>query len=205
MRNLTEEDKKWLARLRIEDNEKYQRKLKILGISDKDIPKCSEKKRTPIYLEGIPYHSFSKSMFKQKTPLNLEPKQIQEERLRRLILVDGDNHVYEGLDGVNDPWFLNSEIIVYCAQEGNKKNLEKKYPKLQIKLVPEGRQAVDKKIKSVMRKEIPVKTKYIGGIFVISHDKGYQAMVEKCKKNFTYGNNRLALCKSISEIRKLKR
>ena len=113
----------------------------------------------------------------------------------RLYLVDGDNHVYEGLKGVFNSRKTDS-VIVYVTQDGLAKKLRKKYEeRVSVKEVPPGDQAVDNVIKSRMGSEAAL-GRY-AEVVVLSRDKGYEGQI---RRNLKAGATKFTQAGSISGI-----
>lgn len=97
--------------------------------------------------------------------------------MRELYLLDGDNHVYEALEGIER--LGKAEVIVYVSQEGLQKKLSGRYGKrVKTVMVAPGKEAVDNKIKQHILNE-QNKRKPCSQIYVISHDRGYLKWIEK--------------------------
>ena len=113
----------------------------------------------------------------------------------RLFLVDGDNHIYEGLKGIESVGLVDS-VLVYVSQRELKEKLESEFgDRIKVKEVTPGDQAVDNVIKSRIGSEI--KQDRYREVIVVSHDKGYKEMIDKAHKN---GKMRYRQAKSIKEV-----
>ena len=113
----------------------------------------------------------------------------------RLFLVDGDNHIYEGLKGIESVG-LGDSVLVYVSQKDLLEKLKiKSCGRIQIKEVTPGDQAIDNVIKSRLGSEI--KQDRYREVIVVSHDKGYMKMIDKAHKN---GKMRYRQAKSIKEV-----
>ena len=98
----------------------------------------------------------------------------------RLFLVDGDNHVNEGLSGVMNTRKQDT-VQVFVTQDGLSDRLKKKYgDRIRVTKVRPGNQAVDNVIKSRIGQEAS-KSDH-SELYVLSHDKGYAGQLEKAHK-----------------------
>ena len=115
----------------------------------------------------------------------------------RLFLVDGDNHVNEGLSGVMNTRKTDT-VRVFVTQDGLARRLEREYGnRIQIKRVKSGDQAVDNVIKSQIGDE--ARSHHHSSVTVLSHDKGYKSQLDKAKKN---GNQKFRQAHSIKQALK---
>ena len=112
----------------------------------------------------------------------------------RLFLVDGDNHIYEGLSGVMNTR-KEDTVQVYVSQGGLVRKLRKKYGnRINIKKVRSGDQAVDNVIKSRLGNEAGRKD--FSEVVVLSHDKGYKRQIDKARNK---GKKKFRQAKSIKQ------
>ncbi len=207
---LLEEDIILLNELRQNNPSAYARKLKILGISDEDVPRrqvggVSEKRvafkeghvtskdvRVTYFMGGKPYYgkppagSLPKNTITSDRSLSsnqeCSKKEIAHVQNHEgiLYLVDGDNHIYEALSGIKSIGKKDS-VQVYMTQDGLSKKLDRKYgDKIKVKEIRQGNQAVDNVIKSILGNEA-VQSKY-SEVVVLSHDKGYRDQIKKANR-----------------------
>lgn len=120
----------------------------------------------------------------------------EEDVFNVLYLVDGDNHVYEGLEGIDNIGTFG-KVIVFVSQEGLKDNLTKRYGgKIDIVMVRPGENAVDNRIKGLLGNKIRQRKSY-QKIYVISHDNGYRNLVDKYQRKYNLSPGYLSLKKAI--------
>ena len=120
----------------------------------------------------------------------------EEDVFNVLYLVDGDNHVYEGLEGIDNIGTFG-KVIVFVSQEGLKDNLAKRYGgKIDIVMVRPGENAVDNRIKGILGNKIRQRKSY-QKIYVISHDNGYRNLVDKYQRKYNLSAGYLSLKKAI--------
>lgn len=114
---------------------------------------------------------------------------------RYLYLVDGDNHVYEAIEGIVRKTDDNDRIKVFVSQLPLcNKLIEKKLPNTEIFYVEahkKGDQAVDNRIKSELGNA--VKSRQYRELFVISRDKGYRNKLEEYRGKYGYTEENLDL------------
>ena len=104
-------------------------------------------------------------------------KPIQKPVKMNLYLIDGDNHITTAIERIALVSDETDIIRIFVSQSGLFEKLRKKQlPHSQVILVPPGNQAVDNRIKAELGNV--VKQNY-GNIFVISHDKGYDDLIQK--------------------------
>lgn len=214
---MLEEDIIWLNTLRQKNPDAYKRKLRIMGINDDDVP-YHEVKATPkvktndpykskiFYMGGKPYVGEPPAGF-MPTPKKEEihsatkivhaKKQRTEQYSGEYYLVDGDNHIYEALNGINSLSQCDM-VMVYVTQDGLRDNLYDKYgDKIRVVMVKPGDQAVDNQIRTILGNAVNSNREY-KKIHIISHDKGYIDIIERYRKKYNLKNNELDLRKSIS-------
>ncbi len=122
--------------------------------------------------------------------------EYEEDIFNVLYLVDGDNHVYEGLDGL-DKIGTFGKVLVFVSQPGLRDNLRRKYGgKINIIMVNPGENAVDNRIKAILGNKVKNRKTY-QKIYVISQDKGYKALVERYQRKYGLSAGYLALRKAI--------
>lgn len=120
----------------------------------------------------------------------------EDDIFNKLYLVDGDNHVYEGLDGIDNIGTFG-KVIVFVSQEGLRNNLIKRYgDRINIVMVRPGEDAVDNRIKGILGNRIKQRKTY-QKIYVISHDNGYRNLVDKYQKKYKLSAGYLSLRKAI--------
>ncbi len=213
---LLEEDIILLNELRRKEPEAYARKLRILGIKDEDIPyreikpapkaKNNEPDKGRLFFMGgkayvgEPPAGFMPTPEKEEILTNKRDvhveKQTSKEYSGDYYLVDGDNHPYEALHGI-DSISKFDMVKVYVTQEGLKENLCDKYgDRISIEMVKPGDQAVDNQIKTILGNAVNSDRKY-KKIHIISHDNGYVDIIERYRKKYKLKNNELDLRKSI--------
>lgn len=120
----------------------------------------------------------------------------EEEVYNTLYLVDGDNHVYEGLDGIDNIGAFD-KVLVFVSQEGLRNHLIKRYrDRISIVMVKPGDDAVDNRIKGILGNKVKQRKMY-QKIYVISHDNGYRHLVEKYRKKYNLSAGYLSLRNAI--------
>ena len=113
-----------------------------------------------------------------------------------LYLVDGDNHVYEGLEGIENLGTV-ARVIVFFTQEGLCNNLVKRYGKrFECIRVKPGNQAVDNRIKEEFGNRVKVRKRH-QKIYIISHDNGYKKLIGKYQRRYNLSPKILSLRKAI--------
>ena len=104
-------------------------------------------------------------------------KATKNQLIKKIILVDGDNHIREGEKGIhNIP--KNQEVKVYFSQEGAKSKFDKRTKNrtnVSSYYVKPGNQAVDNRIKSEAGQ------RYSNGesVYIVSQDKGFSKFAKK--------------------------
>lgn len=104
-------------------------------------------------------------------------KATKNQLIKKVILVDGDNHIREGEKGIhNIP--KNQEVKVYFSQEGAKSKFDKRTKNrtnVSSYYVKLGNQAVDNRIKSEAGQ------RYSNGesVYIVSQDKGFSKYAKK--------------------------
>lgn len=210
---LSEDDILFLYNLKRNDSNKYNRKLRILGIADSDIPfekvtnlivSTSRVKSNPepgrqklYFMGGKPYFGEPPANFvhsvKKANPIKKVDPVKKADPIIKVYLVDGDNHVNEALPIINKTNKTDS-VRVYCTQEGLEKKLNKKYKNRNIKIVhvKSGNQAVDNVIDNQIEKELQNRRQK-KKIFIVSHDKGFQVKIEYYKGKYKLKDDDLVL------------
>ncbi len=206
---LEEENIIYLNKLRITCPDAYARKLKILGISDEEVPHreisinqtiVDDSDKTTIFsskywMGGKPYVGERPSGFLPKGNYATEDNNMEQDDGYTLYLVDGDNHLYEALCDLKDVSFKR-RIVVFISQSGLEKKLKDKYKeRVDIVYVEPGNQAVDNRIKSTLGQD--VRNKKYDRIFVISHDGGYKEIIKKYRKQYKLSSEQLDLIEKI--------
>lgn len=104
-------------------------------------------------------------------------KTTKKQLIKKVILIDGDNHIREGEKGIhNIP--MNQEVKVYFSQEGAKSKFDKRTKNrtnVSSYYVKPGNQAVDNRIKSEAGQ------RYSNGesVYIVSQDKGFSKYAKK--------------------------
>jgi len=104
-------------------------------------------------------------------------KTTKKQLIKKVILIDGDNHIREGEKGIhNIP--KNQEVKVYFSQEGAKSKFDKRTKNrtnVSSYYVKPGNQAVDNRIKSEAGQ------RYSNGesVYIVSQDKGFSKYAKK--------------------------
>ena len=203
--NLSDADIKLLNELRINKPDSYKRKLRILGMTDEEVSKVSTFNYTSSYRSpcvNVSQSSYSYDPYKYSwewTDDDYEQIEDYEQvedykyefeskdnQTHNLYLIDGDNHITEALERINlaDE---TDDVRIFVSQETlRKKLIAKGYSYDQVKLVTPGNQAVDNQIKSVLGNAVK-DNYYTGiytGIFVISHDKGYDRILQEYRSKY---------------------
>ena len=132
-------------------------------------------------------------------PSGYMPKQQQSKvntssnhKERALFLIDGDNHITEATKNLKVPKG-DDRIIIFISQEGLYNKWKKKnIPRVSVKYVKKGDQAVDKRIIATVKGAIESK-RYVG-IYIVSHDKGYEKFLREYRSRYGLSNVQLALC-----------
>ena len=116
---------------------------------------------------GVPF------LLRKKKYMKTTKKQL----IKKVILIDGDNHIREGEKGIhNIP--KNQEVKVYFSQEGAKSKFDKRTKNrtnVSSYYVKPGNQAVDNRIKSEAGQ------RYSNGesVYIVSQDKGFSKYAKK--------------------------
>jgi len=216
VRMMLEEDIVWLNTLRQKNPDAYKRKLRIMGITDEDVP-YREVKATPngkindpykdklFYMGGKPYvgehpAGFMPTPEKEELPIIKKAVHVEnrktEEYSGEYYLVDGDNHIYEALQGI-ESLSKRDTVMVYVTQEGLRDNLNAMYgTRISVVMVKPGDQAVDNQIRTILGNAVYSDRRY-KKIHIISHDNGYVDIIERYRKKYNLKNNELDLRKSI--------
>lgn len=120
-----------------------------------------------------------------------------------MYLVDGDNHVYEGLEGLDRLDQVNKfgKVRIFVTQPELKDKLIKRYgnrPYISVKMVKSGKDAVDNQIKStfgnIMKNRRPYQK-----IYIISRDKGYSDLISKYRDEYGVSSEELSVRESIED------
>lgn len=191
---LQEEDIVFLNKLRRNKPDAYKRKLRILGITDGDVPyreiktvpkKTSNAGDSKLFcMGGKPYCGTPPKGFMPKPSVLVQKSKKERQNMRRpknLYLIDGDNNFKEAtkrLKLADD----TDDVRIFVSQEGLYRKLKgKDMPHVRVTQVDPGPQAVDNYIKSILGNE--VKNERYDSIFVISKDKGYEEKIQeyRCK------------------------
>lgn len=132
---------------------------------------------------------------------NSSKKATKDEKNKSLILIDGDNHPYEAIEGIKN-CLGKADVRVYATDERLLNNMKEKLDKKGIKhvrtvLVEQGNQAVDNRIKFVLEQE--AKSHTYSKISIISHDQGYREKIKECKQKYKWPNYEVILCKYMKD------
>ncbi len=112
---------------------------------------------------------------------------------KKTYLIDGDNHIDEGMKGI-ERQKKTVDIIAFFCVEGAKIKFDRKYkerPNVKTFLVPKGEQAVDNRIKAYAGRLL---SKGNQDITIVSQDKGYNKYINK---NNGKKNNLIKLAKCV--------
>ena len=209
---LQESDIIWLNKLKKDRPDFYERKLKILGIADEDVPyremvhpskavsKAEDDKRL-FHMGGKPYYGVPPMGYMPapaKDSVSIEKKAVKADELYTgdYYLVDGDNHPYEALEGLND-LSKNDMVMIYVTQEGLKDKLYAKYGnKIHVIMVKSGNQAVDNQIRAILGNAVNNNRKY-KNFHIVSHDKGYKDIIERYRRKYKLKHDELDLRETI--------
>lgn len=120
-----------------------------------------------------------------------------------MYLVDGDNHVYEGLEGLDRLDQVNKfgRVRIFVTQPELKDKLIKRYgnqPYITVEMVSSGKDAVDNQIKSIFGNMMKNRRSY-QKIYIISHDKGYSDLIYKYQKKYKLSSKELSVRESIED------
>lgn len=113
----------------------------------------------------------------------------------RLFLVDGDNHIYDGIFGIDqigpDDW-----VHIFVTQDGLYQRL-RAYQGRNVSLirVKPGADAVDHRIMSMIGNL--VKDESCGRIYIISQDRDYYQLIKRYRQKYGMAAGRLWIAKSI--------
>lgn len=119
-----------------------------------------------------------------------EERKDDNSNYENLYLVDGDNHVYEAIKNVKKIT-SSDKVLIFISQEALREKLNRYCNKnINIALVKAGNQAVDNRIKGYFGNA--VKSNKYKNISVISHDKGYDDLVQKYRRKYGIDKSRLS-------------
>ncbi len=146
----------------------------------------------------------TKSKPKPETEFKLSKKnksKVQNKKQENVpgetFLIDGDNHINEGVKGIEQTT-KNTKVKGYFSIPGAKRKFDKKYgkrPNVSSELVEPGNQAVDKRIIKDAEK---ITQKENQKVTIVSQDKGFKK-VQRRKKN----GSSISIARSVRE--KLKK
>ena len=174
--------------------------LKLIERATFSKPKSPEPVGHEYYMGGKPYWSREplpqtthNCVVKQVSPKVVTAKTRKAPADSLLIIVDGDNHVYEAIDGI-DKVKDRADIEVYVADVNLKTKLKEDYG-IDAKAVEPGPQAVDNRIKSEAGQ------RYSNGesVYIVSQDKGFSKYAKK-KDN---AGKKIHAVKSVIDIRRI--
>ena len=222
MEILSESKKILLAKLKFRDTEKYKEKLSLLEISEselKDYIQKEDARRKSIEsiktfaqkdnslqkythrTESSPYRNYQPPT--SKAISNRSLGKVIKDRKKAYIMVDGDNHPYEAIVGIEN--IIGEAIVNIFAADKNlldkiSKSIKEKLGSKSRKqvhtfLVKKGAQAVDNKIYANLEKE--AKRHVYSKIVIVSHDQGYIEKIKKCKQKYGWTDNGIILRKCI--------
>lgn len=223
MEALSESKKIKLAKFKFRYPERYQKELDLIGVTENELEKYiqNEKKRINsiakttnesikqghvYYMGGRPYWSDEPEK-PRVVPINSSnnssKKVAKDEKKKSLILIDGDNHPYEAIKGIEN--YLGKadvRVRVYATDEHLLNKMKEELDEKGIKhvrtvLVEQGNQAVDNRIKFVLEQE--AKSHTHSKISIISHDQGYREKIKECKQKYKWVNNKIILCKYMKD------
>ncbi len=143
---------------------------------------------------GKPYVGDPPSGFLPKSSSSFVQVGYDGNKYGTLYLVDGDNHIYEGLSGIEH---IGKEdiVLVFVTQKGLSNNLKSKYSdKIMVIPVKQVKQAVDNAIKSRLGNKAVLGR--FSKVVVVSQDNGYKSQIEKAN---TKGRKRYFQVKSIKQ------
>lgn len=207
-RNLSEEDIIYLNKLKQKNLELYNRKLKILRITDEDVPKRSISNvfvsdRSIYQDKASVQHSYDPYKYSWEwddedyemmddydySEDNNDNTSYKDSSIHNLYLIDGDNHIYEAIERI-DLADETDDVRIYVSQDGLYNRLiNKRHPHVTVIKVKPGEQAVDNQIKSVFGNA--VKNGQYDDIFVISNDKGYDKLIQEYRSKYKKKKNHL--------------
>ena len=212
---LSEENIIFMNELKTNNPAAFSQKLKILGITDADVPcrpvkamieknKNREANWKVFYMGGKPYvdkpsAGYMSSSSSNSTVCDTKIKskdEKMESSCGDCYLVDGDNHVYQAFNGIG---LLSEEdeVIVYVTQDGLRDKLQRMYGnKINVIPVKSGSQAVDNRIKTYLGNAIKDHRKY-EKIHIVSHDKGYREIIKRYRKKYNLKADELDLRETI--------
>lgn len=197
---ISESQKILLAKLYYRDSVRYREKLEELGIAEnviddyiireKDRRRAVREVKIPVFPTiskpspkiikafqfGAPNNAINKSVSQHKGTKSEKSRKSH----RVLVVVDGDNHPYENMNGYhNVKKRKNVTIEIFVANENLKEGYLRKF-NINAKLVQSGDQAVDNRIKTLVGDK--AKNHVYDKIVIISHDKGYQDNIKIWKQ-----------------------
>ena len=152
--------------------------------------------------------TYQKPSKPKKLPQTSQPKkdyntvqynQNQKNESQEIFLVDGDNHIDEGVKGIEHTK-KNTPVKAYFTQIGAKRKFDKKFakrPNVTSEYVKPGPQAVDNKI---IQEAERITKEENQKVTIISQDTGYKKIKGK-KKN----GSSISTAKSVSEKQKNSR
>ena len=207
-RNLSDADIRLLNHLKVNKPDSYRRKLRILGLDDSDVPTVFVTDYSSFYKiqhqnnnqENYSYDPYKYSWewtdddYEQMDDYSgyddeYDYNDSYNNQIHNLYLIDGDNHITEALERISLADETDDVRIFVCQETKYKKLVAKRYPFVQVIKVKPGNQAVDNQIKSVLGNA--VKCNYYTDIFVISHDKGYEPILQKYRSRYGKRKNHL--------------
>ncbi len=204
---LSEEDVILLNELRVSKPEAYTRKLRILGLRDDEVPRKTittainrgHSKRCDFFtMGGKPYQGQRPSGFLPASELpcdvsgqgNEPPSQPKTSHCYGVLyLIDGDNHVDASLTGIASHVKRDDKVTVYATQDKLCDRLKSQTWYELIHVNP-GKQAVDNRIKSELG-NIMKRQKQFKEIQILSHDKGFDGIIKKYRKEFKLSDDEL--------------
>lgn len=214
MEVLSESKKILLAKLKFRDPERYKKKLNLFGVSENELVDYVQRENTRIksitkkdntksgheyYMGGSPYWSYEPAT--PRAVSNNSLKKAAKVGKKIIIMIDGDNHPYEAIEGIEEV-SGKADVTIFATDNNLLKKIELKLGKKGIKqvrtvLVKKGAQAVDNRIKTELGKE--AKSHDHSKIAIVSHDQGYRKKIKEWKQKWRWSDDKIILCKCIKK------
>lgn len=117
---------------------------------------------------------------------------------QRLFLIDGDNHIFEGIRGI-DNIAPEDKVLIFITQEGLYKRL-KRYicNNVYVIQVKPGCNAVDNRIKAMLGNLIERPDR--GRIYVVSRDRDYYVLIKRYRQKYGISAECLCIASSIQSV-----
>lgn len=211
---ISEAQKILLAKLKFRDPMRYNEKRNILGVSESELVDYIQR-------ENLRIKSVTKFMPKKDNPVTghannsgvflLHISQLAAHRkvtknsiknMKTIILLDGDNHPYEAIEGI-DKMSRKADIFIFATNETvlkkiRQKSSEKGNKQVQTIPVKRGDQAVDNRIKA--RAGTEARNHSYSKTVIVSHDQGYRKNIKEWKRKWKWSNDGIILCKQIKDV-----